>query len=75
MCHDSDDPEKCEYVIKVEWLVRKKQENAIWKHGLFHSPSTRVKMSNQPKTLHYIEEEWSKELGKSFDEILKDDSG
>ena len=31
-------------------------------------------MTNQQKTLRYIEQEWGKELGKSFEEILEDKS-
>lgn len=74
MCHDPDDLNKCEYVIKVEWLVKKKREDALKKPGLFIPQSTRVEMTNQPKTLSYIEQEWGKELGKSFEEILEDES-
>jgi hypothetical protein len=63
--HDSDDLEKCEYVIKVEWLVKKKREDALKKSGLFHALSTRVKMTNQA-TLRYIEDKWDIKFDKIF---------
>ena len=66
ICHDSDDLEKCEYVIKVKWLVAKKREDAIWKHGLFTARQTRASLEKQPKTLRYVEKEW----GKKFEDIL-----
>jgi hypothetical protein len=69
--HDSDDLERCEYVIKVRWLVAKKRDEALWKRGLFRARQTRVSLENQPKTLRYIEQEW----GKRFEDILdKDES-
>lgn len=66
ICHDSDDLEKCEWVICVEWLVKKKREDALWKSGLFTTQQVRASMANQPKTLRYIEREW----GVRFEEIL-----
>ena len=69
ICHDSDDLEKCEYIVKLKWLVAKKREEAIWKkkYGLFTSKQVRVSLANQPKTLRYIEKEW----GLKFDRILE----
>jgi uncharacterized protein len=67
MCHHPNDLDMCEYVIRVKWLVKKKRENALKDSGLFHAVSTRVKMTNQPKTLRFIEEEW----GVQFDKILE----
>jgi hypothetical protein len=32
--HHSDDLEKCEYVIRVRWLVAKKREDALWEREL-----------------------------------------
>ena len=65
--HDSDDLEKCEYVIKTKWLVAKKREDALWKRGLFRARQTRVSLENQPKTLRYIEQEW----GIRFEDVLE----
>jgi hypothetical protein len=70
MCHDSDDLDRCEYVTKVKWVVKKKREDAlISKPGLFIPPSTRVKMTDQA-ILRYIEDKWD----IKFDEILEDES-
>lgn len=66
ICHDSDDRDKCEYVIKIKWLVAKKREDAIWKNGLFTARQIRASLEKQPKTLRYIENEW----GKKFEDIL-----
>jgi uncharacterized protein len=68
ICHDSDDLENCEYVIRVKWLVAKKPEEALWKHGLFRARQTQASLKNQP-TLRYIEKEW----GKKFEDILEKD--
>jgi hypothetical protein len=64
--HDSGDLEKCEYVVRVKWIVAKKREQALWKHGLFRARQTRASLENQPKTVRYIEQEW----GKRFEDIL-----
>ncbi len=71
ICHDSDDLEKCEYVVRVRWLVGKKREEALWKRGLFRARQTRVSLENQPKTLRYLEAEW----GKKFEVLLEKDGG
>ncbi|MDD2709245.1 MAG: GIY-YIG nuclease family protein [Verrucomicrobiae bacterium] len=65
--HDSDDLEKCEYVIKVKWLVAKKRDEALWKQGLFRARQTRVSLEYQPQTLRYIEQKW----GINFEDILE----
>jgi hypothetical protein len=67
--HDSDDLERCEYVIKIRWLIAKKREDALWKRGLFRARQTRVSLVNQPKTLRYIEQE----CGVRFEDILDKD--
>ena len=56
--HDSADLQKCEYVVRVEWLCSKKREDALWRRGLFHSLQTHASMANQQNTLSYIEQEW-----------------
>ncbi len=68
--HDSGDLEKCEYVVRVKWIVaKKKREDALWKRGLFRARQTRASLENQPKTLRYLEQEW----GKRFEDILGKD--
>ena len=56
--HDSDDLEQCEYVMRIEWLVAKKREDALWKSGLFTTQLVRASLDNQPKTLRFIEDNW-----------------
>lgn len=55
ICHDSDDDNRCEHVIKVKWLVKRKREDALWKekYGLFTTQLVRALLANQPKTLRY----------------------
>jgi hypothetical protein len=67
VCHDSDDLEKCEWVIGVKWLVQKNREDAIWKPGLFTTPMVRASLAKHPKTIRYIE----REFGVKFDEIVE----
>ncbi|PYV66926.1 MAG: hypothetical protein DMG97_28380 [Acidobacteria bacterium] len=59
MLHDSDDLENCEYVVRVKWLVANKQEDALWKPGLFTTQLVRASLDNQPKTRRYIEDNWN----------------
>jgi hypothetical protein len=66
--HDSDDLEQCEYVIRVEWLIAKKREDALWKSGLFATQLVRASLDNQPKTRRYIEDNWN----IRFDDLLSD---
>ena len=60
--HDSDDLERCEYVIRIKWLVAKKREDALWKPGLFATQLVRASLERQPKTLRYIEDNWNLRL-------------
>lgn len=66
--HDSEDLEKCEYVVRIKWFIAKKREEALWKQGLFSTPQTRVSVQHL-KTLHYIENQW----GIRFEDILDQD--
>jgi hypothetical protein len=61
MCHDYDNLNKCEYVIKVKWLRRKKREEALKankKKGHYVARQIRASLEDQSKTQHYIEKEW-----------------
>jgi len=71
ICHDSDDLEKCEYIVKLKWLIAKRAEEAIWKpkYGLFAVQHVRASLANQPKTIRFIEREW----GIKFDRLLKEE--
>jgi hypothetical protein len=69
MCHHYDNPDKCEYVTRVKWRVRKKREKALWKKRLFYARSIRASLQDQPKTRHYIESKWH----VKFAELLEQD--
>jgi len=70
ICHDSEDLERCEYFVRVKWLVANERDKAIsvTNRGLYHALGTRVLLTHQ-KTLDYLQKEW----GKRFDDILKED--
>jgi hypothetical protein len=67
--HDSDDLERCEYVIRIKWVIAKKREDALWKPGLFATQLVRASLENQPKTLRFIEDKWNIRFG----DILAED--
>jgi hypothetical protein len=47
MLHDSDDPEKCEYIVKVEWLKTVPKEDAYWTKGLKANQNSAYKLRSQ----------------------------
>lgn len=59
MCHDCHNPDKCEYVTRIKWRVRKKREEALWEKGLFYGLQIRESLENQEKTQRHIERKWS----------------
>jgi hypothetical protein len=67
MCHSYNNLNKCEYVTRVEWLVRKKREEALPRNGHFYVRQTRASMEDQAKTRRYIEDKW----GVKFEELLE----
>lgn len=67
--HDSHDDERCEWIVRVKWLIKKQREAALWKPGLYSTPQVRSSLGNQPKTLRCIESEW----GIRFDDLLESD--
>lgn len=54
---NSDDPEKSEYVCKVDWLRSTSRKDAFWmkKSGLYTTTHVRASLVNQRKTLDYIQ--------------------
>jgi len=64
--HDSHDLKLCEYVVQIEWIVKKHRKDALRKPGLFCARQTRASLANQPKTLRCVEHEWN----VNFEEIL-----
>ncbi|WP_066320529.1 hypothetical protein [Bacillus sp. FJAT-29814] len=47
MLHDVDDPEKCEYIVKVEWVKTVPKEDAYWIKGLKANQNSAYKLRSQ----------------------------
>jgi hypothetical protein len=69
MCHHYDNPNKCEYVTRIKWRVRKKREEALWEKWFFCGRQIRESLENQSKTRNYIERKWRVKFAK----LLKQD--
>ncbi len=46
MGENADDPEKCEYLVRTEWLKTKPLDKAIWDKGMFANQNTACKLRN-----------------------------
>jgi len=44
---DKDDPERCEYLVRVDWLATRPLEEAVWDTGLFANQMTVCKLRDQ----------------------------
>jgi hypothetical protein len=53
--HDADDPERCEHLVRVEWLKTRPIENAVWQSGLFTNQVPACKLRDQ-ETIEYLEQ-------------------
>ena len=70
MCHNYDDLDKCEYLIKVEWRHCVKRDQALKAYkekGHYVARQIRATLEDQIKTKQYIEKEWN----VNFSELLK----
>ena len=69
ICHHFDNLKKCEYVVRVRWLIAKSRRDYLWKrkYGLFAARLVRASLADQRKTLNFIESEW----GVKFEDILE----
>jgi hypothetical protein len=47
MLHDSEDPETCEYIAKVEWIKTVPKEGAFWIKGLKANQNSAYKLRSQ----------------------------
>lgn len=47
MLHDMDDPDKCEYVVKIEWKKTIPKEEAFWVKGLKANQNSAYKLRSQ----------------------------
>ena len=52
---EADDPERCEYLVRVEWLVTLPRERAVWEKGMFANQNVVAKL-RQPFTLQRLNE-------------------
>lgn len=52
---DSDDPELCEYLVRVEWIDTSPREQAVWEKGMFANQNVVAKL-RQPFTLQRLNE-------------------
>jgi len=51
----ADDPEQCEYLVRVEWIDTRPREDAIWEKGMFANQNVVAKL-RQPFTLQRLNE-------------------
>ena len=47
MGENADDPEKSEYVVRVDWIKTRDRDNAIWEKGMFANQNTACKLRNR----------------------------
>ncbi|WP_339304096.1 endonuclease NucS domain-containing protein [Paenibacillus sp. FSL R5-0519] len=47
MDKDVDDPDLCEYVVRVKWIKTRAKQEAIWEKGMFANQNSACKLRNQ----------------------------
>lgn len=47
MDKDVDDPDLCEYVVRVDWIKTLPKHEAIWEKGMFANQNSACKLRNQ----------------------------
>lgn len=52
---DADDPELCEYLVRVEWIDTRPRERAVWEKGMFANQNVVARL-RQPFTLQRLGE-------------------
>lgn len=64
MWDNSDDPEKCEYVARVDWKASVPRLEAKWRpnFGLYTTPLVRASLERQPVTVSFVETEFGVSL-------------
>lgn len=60
MLENSENAEKSEYLLKVNWVVSVDAKDAKWKKksGLFSTQLVKASLDNQPKTVEFLESEF-----------------
>jgi uncharacterized protein with ParB-like and HNH nuclease domain/predicted transport protein len=66
LSHDANDPELCEYLVRVEWLAVRPVEDAAWQAGLFTNqmPVCRLRDSD---TIEFLEAAFGVRKGPSYE--------
>lgn len=62
---EADDPERCEYLVRVEWLDTRPREKAVWEKGMFANQNVVAKL-RQPFTLQRLNEVFDLGAGSSY---------
>ena len=44
---DADDPERCEYLVRIEWIKTLREEEAYWEKGMRANQNSAFKLKNQ----------------------------
>ena len=72
--HDADDPERCEHLVRVEWLKTRPVENAVWQSGLFTNQVPACKLRDQ-ETIEYLEQAFglAEDAGAQEDSAAEND--
>ncbi len=52
--HDADNPQLCEYLVRVEWLKTRPLEDAVWQPGLFTNQIPACKLRDRD-TIEYLQ--------------------
>ena len=71
LLHDAGDADICEYLVKIEWIKTQPADKGqfLRKAGLFAPRPIVASLSNQPKTLKYLEQRF----GVNFESLLAAD--
>jgi hypothetical protein len=55
MSWEADDPERCEYLVGIEWIEVRPREDAFWEKGMYANQNVVTKLRH-PSTLKLLEE-------------------
>jgi hypothetical protein len=67
MDHDLDDPDKCEYVVPIDWLKTRPLEDAYWEQKLFANQNTAARLRDT-ETIERLEQHFELREGDSPDQ-------
>lgn len=63
--HDADNPELCEYLVRVEWLKTRPLDGAAWQSGLFTNQMPACKLRDR-ETIEYLEQAFGLSPGSAL---------